>query len=78
MRRRQEQDAGVVGGVSDWDGNGLAAALSHTADRNLLAPMESETAMLYGMVDDFTAGRMGPCWPGCTGWWEGADTSTVP
>lgn len=60
MRRRQELDAGVVGGVSNWDVNGLVAALPHTAGRNLLPSMESETAMLHGMADAGVVEEAGP------------------
>ncbi|PKB70692.1 MAG: hypothetical protein BZY87_09195 [SAR202 cluster bacterium Io17-Chloro-G6] len=40
----------VIASVSNWGGYGLVAALSRIAGRNLLPSVESETAMLQGMV----------------------------
>ena len=40
----------VIASVSNWGGYGLVAALSRIAGRNLLPSVESETAMLHGMV----------------------------
>ena len=41
----------VIASVSNWGGYGLVAALSRIAGRNLLPSVESETAMLHGMVE---------------------------
>ncbi|MEE8465722.1 MAG: DUF4392 domain-containing protein [Dehalococcoidia bacterium] len=41
----------VIASVSNWGGYGLVAALSRIDGRNLLPSVESETAMLHGMVD---------------------------
>ncbi|NQW24005.1 MAG: DUF4392 domain-containing protein [SAR202 cluster bacterium] len=40
----------VIASVSNWGGYGLIAALSRIAGKNLLPSVESETAMLHGMV----------------------------
>ena len=40
----------VIASVSNWGGYGLVAAMSRIAGRNLLPSVESETAMLHGMV----------------------------
>ena len=40
----------VIASVSNWGGYGLVAALSRIAGKNLLPSVESETAMLHGMV----------------------------
>ena len=54
----------VIASVSNWGGYGLVAALSRLAGRNLLPSVESETAMLYGMVEagvvDGTTGEAVP------------------
>ena len=41
----------VIASVSNWGGYGLVAAMSRIAGRNLLPSVESETAMLHGMVE---------------------------
>ena len=40
----------VIASVSNWGGYGLVAALSRLTGKNLLPSVESETAMLHGMV----------------------------
>ena len=40
----------VIASVSNWGGYGLVAVLSRIAGKNLLPSVESETAMLHGMV----------------------------
>ncbi len=41
----------VIASVSNWGGYGLVAALSRIAGQNLLPSVESETAMLHGMIE---------------------------
>ena len=41
----------VIASVSNWGGYGLVAALSRISDQNLLPSVESETAMLHGMIE---------------------------
>ena len=41
----------VIASVSNWGGYGLVAALSRISGKNLLPSVESETAMLHGMVE---------------------------
>ncbi len=41
----------VIASVSNWGGYGLVAAMSRIAGKNLLPSVESETAMLHGMVE---------------------------
>ena len=54
----------VIASVSNWGGYGLVAALSQITSKNLLPSVESETAMLRGMVDsgvvDGTTGEAVP------------------
>ena len=54
----------VIASVSNWGGYGLVAALSRIAGKNLLPTVESETAMLHGMVEagvvDGTTGEAVP------------------
>ena len=42
----------VIASVSNWGGYGLVAALSRIAGQNLLPSVESETAMLHGMIEE--------------------------
>ena len=41
----------VIASVSNWGGYGLVAALSQITSENLLPSVESETAMLQGMIE---------------------------
>ena len=41
----------VIASVSNWGGYGLVAALSRISGKNLLPSVESETAMLHGMIE---------------------------
>jgi len=41
----------VIASVSNWGGYGLVAALSRISGQNLLPSVESETAMLHGMIE---------------------------
>ncbi|SVC12561.1 uncharacterized protein METZ01_LOCUS265415, partial [marine metagenome] len=41
----------VIASVSNWGGYGLVAALSRIFGKNLLPSVESETAMLHGMIE---------------------------
>ena len=41
----------VIASVSNWGGYGLIAALSRISGQNLLPSVESETAMLHGMIE---------------------------
>ena len=41
----------VIASVSNWGGYGLVAALSKITRKNLLPSVESETAMLHGMIE---------------------------
>ena len=41
----------VIASVSNWGGYGLLAALSRITGKNLLPTVDSETAMLHGMID---------------------------
>ena len=41
----------VIASVSNWGGYGLIASLSKIAGENLLPSVESETAMLHGMIE---------------------------
>ncbi|GIT42670.1 MAG: hypothetical protein Ct9H300mP11_06060 [Chloroflexota bacterium] len=54
----------MIASVSNWGGYGLVAALSQITSKNLLPSVESETAMLRGMVDsgvvDGTTGEAVP------------------
>ena len=54
----------VIASVSNWGGYGLVAALSRISGKNLLPSVESETAMLHGMIEagvvDGTTGNAVP------------------
>ena len=54
----------VIASVSNWGGYGLVAALSRISGKNLLPSVESETAMLHGMIEagvvDGTTGEAVP------------------
>ena len=41
----------IIASVSNWGGYGLVAALSRIFGKNLLPSVESETAMLHGMIE---------------------------
>ena len=41
----------VIASVSNWGGYGLVAALSRISGKNLLPSVESDTAMLHGMIE---------------------------
>jgi len=41
----------IIASVSNWGGYGLVAALSRISGKNLLPSVESETAMLHGMIE---------------------------
>ena len=41
----------VIASVSNWGGYGLVAALSRISGKNLLPSVESEAAMLHGMIE---------------------------
>ncbi len=42
----------VIASVSNWGGYGLVAALSQISGKKLLPSVESETAMLHGMIEE--------------------------
>ena len=54
----------IIASVSNWGGYGLVAALSRISGKNLLPSVESETAMLHGMIElgvvDGTTGDVVP------------------
>jgi hypothetical protein len=54
----------IIASVSNWGGYGLVAALSRISGKNLLPSVESETAMLHGMIEsgvvDGTTGEAVP------------------
>jgi hypothetical protein len=54
----------VIASVSNWGGYGLVAALSQISGKKLLPSVESETAMLHGMIEagvvDGTTGEAVP------------------
>ena len=54
----------VIASVSNWGGYGLVAALSQISGQKLLPSVESETAMLHGMIEagvvDGTTGEAVP------------------
>ena len=59
-----EEDRRVIASVSNWGGYGLVAALSQISGKKLLPSVESETAMLHGMIEagvvDGTTGEAVP------------------